>query len=90
METKICKLCNVEKPVDELYINCYKTYGDGKYYTAECKLCRNPIEREYYQNNKERINARRREKMTCVCGSVVSKDAIYRHKKSQQHLNTIN
>ena len=89
METKVCQLCSVEKPVEEFYVNTHKRYGDGIYYTAECKSCRNPIVREYYQNSKERINARRREKTTCFCGSVVCKDAIYRHKKSQQHINSI-
>ena len=90
METKICKLCNAEKSVDDFYVNNIKSKGRGKYYTAECKTCRNPIVREYYDKNKEQITARLREKVTCTCGCTVSKSALSRHKrKSQQHLNAM-
>ena len=87
METKICKLCNVEKPVNEFHVNNIKSYGRGKYYTAECKICRSPINREYYDMNKEKLNEKKREKITCACGCIVSRDSHSRHKKSQQHLN---
>ena len=56
--------------------------------------------KEYYQSNKEKIKAwgfnyreknadkikeRRRQKITCECGSEVSRDHLARHKKSKKH-----
>ena len=90
METKICKFCNVEKSVDDFYVNNIKSYGRGKYYTAECKTCRNTIVREYREINKEKINTSMREKITCSCGCTISKGTMSRHKKSQQHMNSTN
>ncbi len=90
MEKKIYKLCKIEKSVDDFYVNNIKSNGRGKYYTAECKTCRNPIVREYREANKERINGQRREIITCSCGCTLSKSALSRHKKkSQQHINSI-
>ena len=42
--------------------------------------------KEYYQNNKDRLT----KKITCECGSVVSKKSLTRHKKSKKHLAFIN
>ena len=80
METKICKFCIVEKSVDDFYVNNIKSYGRGKYYTAECKTCRNPIVREYRETNKEKFNASMREKIACSCGCTISKGAVSRHR----------
>ena len=44
----------------------------------------------YREANKDKINARMREKITCSCGCTLSKGALSRHKKeSQQHINSI-
>jgi len=40
----------------------------------------------YYQENKEEISRSRAEKITCDCGSVVSKRNIAVHRKSKKHL----
>jgi len=37
--------------------------------------------KEYYEKNKEKIN----EKITCPCGSVVSKKDIRRHERTKKH-----
>ena len=71
---------NVEKSVDDFYVNNIKSYGRGQYYTAECKTCRNPIVREYRETNKEKFNASMREKITCSCGCTISKGAVSRHR----------
>ena len=47
-------------------------------------------EKEYREKNKEKINARTREKVTCTCGCVLSRGNISKHKKSQQHINSTN
>ena len=83
---QICKICNVEKPVSEFHVNNIKGDGRGKYYTAECKIGRNPINRYYYDQNKEKLNEKKREKITCACGCIVSRGSCYRHRKSQQHM----
>ena len=47
-------------------------------------------EKEYKEKNKEKINARTKEKITCTCGCVLSRGNISKHKKSQQHINSTN
>ena len=47
-------------------------------------------EKEYREKNKEKINARTREKVTCTCGCILSRGNISKHKKSQQHINSTN
>ena len=47
-------------------------------------------EKEYKEKNKEKINARTKEKITCTCGCVLSKVNLSRHKKSPKHSNTTN
>jgi hypothetical protein len=42
--------------------------------------------KEYIVNNKEKINKREREKITCECGSIISKKCIPKHIKSKKHL----
>jgi hypothetical protein len=43
-------------------------------------------EKEYKEQNKEAINARTREKITCTCGCVISRGNLSRHQKNKQHL----
>ena len=45
-------------------------------------------EKEYREENKDKINARMREKITCTCGCVLSKGSLSKHKK-RQHPSTI-
>ena len=42
-------------------------------------------EKEYKQKNQERINTKGREKITCSCGCVLTKNSLSRHKKTQHH-----
>ena len=43
-------------------------------------------EKEYREQNKEKFNAQQREKVTCICGCVLSKGNMSRHKKTKQHV----
>ena len=49
--------------------------------------------REYakknYDENKDEINEKRKEKTTCECGCVVARSNLLRHKKLQKHLELI-
>ena len=48
---------------------------------------KNELARKKWEENKDVINANRREKITCSCGCVLSKDSLKRHERSQKHLN---
>ena len=57
MQTKICSKCGRELSLD----NFYKK-KDGKYGVSSiCKDCSNAISKEYYENNREKINLRCKE-----------------------------
>ena len=43
-------------------------------------------EKEYKEQNKEKINARAREKVTCTCGCALSRGNLSKHQKSKQHV----
>jgi hypothetical protein len=43
----------------------------------------------HYHNNKEKISNKAREKITCECGCVLSKDTLTRHRKSKKHIDLI-
>jgi len=45
---------------------------------------------QYRQDNREAITQQRGEKMTCECGSVVSRSHLSRHKRSNKHCEFIN
>jgi hypothetical protein len=51
-------------------------------------------DKEYKEKNKEKINKRRRikyqEKITCECGTEVSRQNVTRHKRTIKHINYIN
>ena len=42
---------------------------------------------QHYQANRAEISEKRKEKVTCACGSVVSNRNIAKHYKSKKHLN---
>lgn len=44
---------------------------------------------EYYETNKDKILAQRKEKITCECGSVISRRYITDHNKSIKHQDWI-
>ena len=39
-----------------------------------------------YEENKEKISEQRKEKVTCECGSILTKTHLPRHKKSTKHI----
>lgn len=54
MKLKRCSKCGEEKPLDEFYR--VKTNKDGR--AGACKLCRNEIGRQYYEENKDWLKIR--------------------------------
>jgi len=64
-----------------------RTYEEFKQDNPETvKMWRKKDYKKYYENNKEKIAERHKEKVTCDCGCVVSRACLTRHKKSQIHL----
>ena len=76
----------------------------AKYYHNKHRDARNEGCRQYKANHKEQIsnsnkqyrlaniaaiNARESVKITCECGSIVSKRCLLRHKKSQKHIDFV-
>ena len=91
MQTRTCRTCSQEKPVNEFEINDSNRSPTSKsYYKLDCKICRIPMNKEKRDKNKDELNARKREPITCSCGCTISKGALSRHKKSQQHINSTN
>ena len=44
------------------------------------------MEMEQDKKNRQEILEKRKEKITCECGAIITKGAIYRHKKSMKHI----
>jgi len=45
--------------------------------------------KEYRENNKEKLSEKRKEKITCECGCIVAKSSLTRHKKNKKHINLL-
>ena len=46
--------------------------------------------KEWRKKNRDKINENSRQKIKCECGSITTKNNIYRHKKSQKHIDWVN
>lgn len=51
METRICRICGIEKPLSEFNRN-------GKYYRTNCIECKKKYEKEQYIKNRDKVLAR--------------------------------
>jgi len=45
---------------------------------------------KYYKTNKVKIQERKKEKITCSCGSVIQKGNIKEHEKTNKHIRIVN
>jgi hypothetical protein len=78
--------------------NPYKTEEEAREQKAEYNKQHHQDNKEqhkqtnknWYSINKEEHNKKQLEKTTCECGCILSKSAMYRHKKSNKHINFIN
>ena len=50
---------------------------------------KNEYRKQYYERNKNIINEKKREKITCICGMKIRKDSLKKHLISQNHINLI-
>ena len=69
--------------------NKVKIYEHRKLKREENKETHNAKQREYQQTHKDVINEKKREKITCICGCICSRNSLSRHEKRKQHLEFI-
>jgi hypothetical protein len=61
-----------------------------KEYRIDNKDKANERSKEWLKNNKEKRKQYRKIKISCECGSLISKCELARHKRSKKHINYIN
>lgn len=93
---KFSKICvnklNTYQPIPKKVLN--KIYriknkdkireSDNKYYGKNKDKILEKV-KQYQKDNKDTISEKKRQKITCVCGRVVSRNNIHAHKKSKIH-----
>lgn len=65
----------------------FKEYNRDWYQKNKEK--QNNYDKVYYAKNKEKINQRISKKITCECGSTISRGNLSHHIKSKKHLNYV-
>ena len=58
METKVCSICGLEKPLSEYHKIGYKSDGTQRFRNC-CKVCVNKREAERYREKKDFINSKK-------------------------------
>lgn len=48
------------------------------------------FQKEYREANRDKINEKQKEKIVCECGCEINKTSLYRHRKSQKHMDCLN
>lgn len=82
----ICRACNLNDSYIK-YPNGYDVKLYKKQYEQDNKEKLKHYRQEYYQDKKEEICKQKKQKITCLCGSVFRKDKMSNHLKTQKHLN---
>lgn len=59
IETKICSVCKIEKPVSEFYKR--KDRKGNESYRNDCKECHSNRHKEYYEENKDSVKKKNKE-----------------------------
>jgi len=75
----------------EYYIKKHKEYNKKNKetinkYAKEYREKYKQKTKEYYEKNKDIISERKKEKITCECGSTFQKTELSRHKKTKKHI----
>ena len=74
---------NKHHPVNERGAS-YREYQSRYYAKNKEKL--STYHKEWYQNNKERVDSRRNERVRCECGVGVRYCYMGKHRKSSRHI----
>lgn len=69
----------IEKNKCELNSICaYRTEEEGVEY-----------QQIYYQDNKENLTEKKKQKIKCECGCIIARTCISRHRKTKKHINLL-
>lgn len=79
MKTKICKICNIEKNIEEFYFR-----KDTNKYRTECKKCHLEKTKQYREKNKEKIKEKLREYREKNRNELLLKKTKYREKNRKR------
>ena len=79
----------LEKRREYIKQNSEKLKKEFKEWANNNKEHNKEIHKKYYQDNREKISERRRRKLTCECGRVISFGSKAKHKKSLIHQELI-
>jgi len=100
IDTREYTLVKTLQLMEQFYLDNTNTINQRRAYTNNKKYMRNYREinseklrcqdREYRENNKERIKKRKKEQIKCECGCITSRHSKARHKKSKKHIKLIN
>jgi hypothetical protein len=93
MNTNLC--FRTEEDIKECSRIKYKKYREThkeerKQYYESHKEEFKAKSKQYYETNKEEERLRRKKKVECECGCIVSAAHIAKHRKSQKHLKLLN
>jgi hypothetical protein len=87
-QLKNCSLINA-KIREQFHIDLNKSkMNQLKAYRTEEEILERS--KKYYETNKEEINEKKKEKITCICGKTFTKSHKLRHEKSVKHQTFIN
>ena len=60
-----------------------------EYYQDNKEIIKDNV-KKYRENNKEKINKKKKEKITCECGCECRKDYLTKHLKTRKHIDLMN
>jgi hypothetical protein len=96
----VCQKCNIKdsyikypdgydkKEYMKEYMKEYRE--NNKEWLEEWREENKEYDKKYREENKEKIKKYKSEKITCICGSVVCRDNLARHKRSATHMKLMN
>ena len=91
-ETKVCLKCRInlrairkrmKERAPDYYKEVYAERSKKHYYKNQDKMIEQS--KKYYEKNKDKLMEKGKVKITCECGSVVSKYNLCNHRKTKKH-----
>ena len=81
--------CSTKKEYHKQYTEQHKDEKKeyDKQYREQHKDERKEQKKQWYEEYKDEIREKRRQKVTCECGCLVSRHALYKHRKTKKHIN---
>ena len=94
IDTREYTLIKTLKLMEQFYLDNNNTINQKRAYTNYKSLAYLLIDRtrsiNYYKKNKEKISQKQKEKIKCVCGCLISRRNLSKHKKTKNHIKLLN